>query len=76
MDAFEFSQTPRAERIKTALFLSDMQEVIEVAVKLSEIKGIDGEVTYYRDDGEELAVIWWDDEREQWLINMLRGSGA
>jgi hypothetical protein len=53
-----------------------MAEVLKVADQLAQIKGVYGELVYYRDDGEELAVIWWDGESETWLVNMLRGSGA
>ena len=72
----EFKELSRTEAVKTALWPSDMQEVIEAAEKLKAIKGIGGEVVYFRDDGEELAVIWWDSESETWLVNWMRGSGA
>ena len=76
MNSDEFRRLTRAEAVKTALWPSDMEEVIAAAQKLKNIKGIGGEVVYYRDDGEELAVIWWDSESDTWLINWLRGSGA
>jgi hypothetical protein len=76
MDSDEFSKLDRDAAVKTALWPSDMQEVLAAAEKLKEIKGIGGVVTYFRDDGEELAVIWWDGESETWLVNWLRGSGA
>lgn len=76
MDSDEFRKLTRAEAVKTALWPSDMQEVIEVVEKLKDIKGVGGELVYWREDGEELAVIWWDSESETWLVNMLRGSGA
>lgn len=76
MDSDGFKKLTRAEAVKTALWPSDMEEVITAAQKLKNIKGIGGEVVYYRDDGEELAVIWWDIESETWLVNWLRGSGA
>ena len=77
MDAYDFKQTPREERVKTALWVSDMKEVVAVAEALEKIqRSIDGEVTVIRDDGEELAVVWRDVESDTWLVNMLRGSGA
>ena len=76
MNSTEFNELNRDQAVKTALWPSDMAEVIQAAEKLKEIKGIGGSVTYYRDDGEELAVIWWDGESETWLVNWLRGSGA
>ena len=74
--AYELKEMPRADRVKTALYPDDLREVMKIAETVSAVKGIDGEFTVYRDDGEELAVIWWDSETEEWLINMLRGSGA
>lgn len=74
--AYDLKQMPRADRVKTALYPDDLREVMKIAEAVSAIKGVDGEFTVYRDDGEELAVIWWDSETEDWLINMLRGSGA
>lgn len=76
MDSDDFKKLTRADAVKTALWPSDMEEVITAAQKLKNIKGIGGEVVYYRDDGEELAVIWWDSESDTWLVNWLRGSGA
>lgn len=76
MNAYEFKEMPRDERVKDALWVSDMKEVIKVAEKLAKIQGIDGEVSVIRDDGEELAVVWFDVESETWLVNWLRGSGA
>ena len=75
MDSDEFRKLTRDEAVKTALWVSDMEEVITAAQKLSNIKGIGGEVVYHRDDGEELAVIWWDAESDTWLVNWMRGSG-
>jgi hypothetical protein len=76
MDSEDFKKLSRKEAVKTALWPSDMAEVLKVADQVAQLKGVYGELVYYRDDGEELAVIWWDGESETWLVNMLRGSGA
>jgi hypothetical protein len=76
MDSEDFKKLNREEAVKTALWPSDMAEVLKVADQVAQLKGVYGELVYYRDDGEELAVIWWDGESETWLVNMLRGSGA
>jgi hypothetical protein len=76
MDSEDFKKLSRAEAVKTALWPSDMAEVLKVADQVAQLKGVYGELVYYRDDGEELAVIWWDGESETWLVSWLRGSGA
>ena len=66
-----------AELKRRALWLSDMEEVVTVMQKISNLPvGLDGTLTYYRDDGEALADIWWDAESDSWLCNWKRGSGA
>jgi hypothetical protein len=77
MDSIEMRSVPRADRVKTALWSSDMEEVLKVIRHLEGLsKGVDGELIVVRDDGEELAMVWWDNESETWLCNWLRGSGA
>lgn len=66
-----------AELKRKALWLSDMKEVVAVMDKIESLPpGLNGTLTYIRDDGEELADIWWDSESETWLCNWKRGSGA
>ena len=62
-----------------SLWLSDMQEVVDVMKKIEDALGkssvTDAIFTVMRDDGEELADVWWDSDGEQWLCDWRRGSG-
>lgn len=68
------------EKRQRSLWLSDMQEVVSVMDKIETALGknsvIDASFVVMRDDGEELAEVWWDGESESWLCDWRRGSGA
>ena len=62
---------------ETALWTSDMEEVLAIMKHLEGAPGIiTGELTVVRDDGEELAILWFDTNTERWLCNWKAGSGA
>lgn len=53
-------------------------DVLLVSKALSDIERLDysyiyaGEITVMREDGEELADIWWDSEAETWRVDWKR----
>lgn len=67
------------EKRKTALWLEDLKTVVGAMTAIDdalETRVIyDAKFTVVRDDGDDLAEIWFDSESESWVCNWLRGSG-
>lgn len=67
------------EKRKTALWVEDVEMVAETMRALENALGgrpvTDVTITVCRNDGEDLAEIWFDTEVDLFVVNWSRGSG-
>lgn len=77
-----FEDQSREDLVKTALWASDIEDVLKLMNAAHKVRDAapesfgGGVLEARREDGEIMAYVWWDAESETWLCNWERGSGA